>query len=127
MITVLPSSSAARRAWVCGESGLALIVRARRQRRWLESFSAASLAPAKLGIRPSAPGNRETPSRSIAFQIAFRTWSLERTERNIVVTDHPTPICHNGAFPVAPERTSLARPLESDEPTAPGDDALLPA
>jgi len=28
---------------------------------------------------------------------------------------------------VAPERTSLARPLESDEQAAPGDDALLPA
>ena len=34
------------------------------------SFSAASLAPAKFGIRPSAPGNRETPSRSIARQTA---------------------------------------------------------
>ena len=40
--------------------------------------AAASLAPAKLGIRPSAPGKRETPSRSIAFQTARRTWSLER-------------------------------------------------
>ena len=78
MITVLPSSSAIRRAWVCGESGLALITRARFQSRWPASFSAASLAPAKLGIRPSAPGKRETPSRSIAFQTSLRTSSFER-------------------------------------------------
>ena len=83
MITVLPSSSASRRAWVCGESGLALITRARFQSRWPASFSAASLAPAKFGIRPSAPGKRETPSRSIAFQTSLRTSSFERTRRNI--------------------------------------------
>src|SRR3954452_16250534 len=40
--------------------------------------SAAALAPAKLGIRPSAPGKRETPSRSIARQISCRTSSLVR-------------------------------------------------
>ena len=46
-----------------------------------ELLAAASLAPAKLGIRPSAPGNRETPSRSIAFQTARLAWSLDRIER----------------------------------------------
>ena len=30
-------------------------------------------------MRPSAPGKRETPSRSIAFQTSLRTSSLERT------------------------------------------------
>src|SRR5215208_4829634 len=79
MITVLPCSSASRRAWVWGESGLALIVRALRHSRWLDSFSAARRAPAKFGIRPSAPGNREMPSRSIACQTSLRTSSLERT------------------------------------------------
>ncbi len=78
MITVLPSSRAARRAWVWGESGLALTTWARFQVRWAASFSAASFAPAKFGIRPSAPGNRETPSRSIAFQTSRLTWSLVR-------------------------------------------------
>jgi hypothetical protein len=62
---------------------LALIVRARFQSRWAASFSAASLAPAKFGIRPSAPGKRETPSRSIAFQTSARTSSLVRTMRKI--------------------------------------------
>ena len=78
MISVLPSSRAIRRAWVWGESGLTLITRARFHRRCAASFSAASLAPAKLGMRPSAPGKRETPSRSIAFQTSRRTWSLVR-------------------------------------------------
>ena len=85
MTTVLPSSRAMRRACVCGESGFALIVRARFQRRLPASFSAASFAPAKLGIRPSAPGKRETPSRSIAFQTSLRISSLETTERKISV------------------------------------------
>ena len=73
MTTILPSSSASLRTWVCGESGLALITRARFHSRWPASFCAASLAPAKFGMRPSAPGNRETPSRSMAFQTALRT------------------------------------------------------
>ena len=104
MITVLPSSSAARRAWVWGESGLALIVRARFQSRWLESFSAARRAPAKLGIRPSAPGNREIPSRSIAFQTSLRTSSLERTGET---------------YP--PRRTVPQRPLQGMRPGGPND------
>ena len=75
---VFPSSSARRRACVCGESGFALITRARFQVRCPASFGGRRLAPAKLGILPSAPGKRETPSRSIAFQTARLTWSLER-------------------------------------------------
>ena len=76
----------ARRACVCGESGFALITRARFQVRCPASRSAASLAPAKFGIRPSAPGKRETPSRSIAFQTARLTWSLERICARILWT-----------------------------------------
>ena len=99
MITVLPSSRATRRAWVWGESGLALIVRARFQSRWPESFSAARCAPAKLGIRPSAPGNRDIPSRSIAFQTSLRTSSLERIDER---------------YP--PRRTSPQCPLQGTRP-----------
>src|SRR3954471_20048209 len=105
MIIVLPSSRAMRRACVCGESGFALITRARFQSRCPASFSAASLAPAKLGIRPSAPGKRETPSRSIAFQTPLRTSSFDRTARNI-----PTPASlelRSYSLGMA-ERTSLA-------------------
>ncbi len=106
MITIFPCSSAARRAWVWGESGLALITRARFHSRWLASFSAASFAPAKFGMRPSAPGNRDTPSRSIAFQISLRTSSLER-----IVETYPPHGQHPGACQNATrmaERTSLA-------------------
>ena len=70
---VLPSSRARRRTWVWGESGFALITWARFQIRCPASRSAASLAPASSRIRPSAPGKRETPSRSIAFQTARLT------------------------------------------------------
>jgi hypothetical protein len=42
------------------------------------SRSAAPLAPAKLGMRPSAPGNRATPSRSIARHTSRLTSSFER-------------------------------------------------
>ena len=41
--SVLPCSSASRRAWVCGASGLALIVFARFQAAWRASRSAAAL------------------------------------------------------------------------------------
>src|SRR4051812_45131928 len=112
MISVLPSSSAARRAWVCGESGLTLTTWARFQSRCPASFSAASFAPAKFGILPSAPGKRETPSRSIAFQTPFRTSSFDRTARNI-----PTLRAHELASYSAgmAERTSLAGLAERPE------------
>ena len=99
--SVFPSSSARRRAWVWGESGFALITRARFQVRCPASFSAASLAPAKLGIRPSAPGKRETPSRSIAFQTARLTWSLDRIGAEILCGDL-----------VSCRRTSLSQSLD---------------
>ena len=58
---------------------------ARSTRGCRASRSAAPLAPAKFGIRPSAPGKRDTPSRSIARQTSARTSSLERIEpdRNV--------------------------------------------
>ncbi len=74
-----PSSRARRRPCVWGESGFAFTTRARFQARCEARRSAASFAPAKFGMRPSAPGKRETPSRSIARQTAVRTWSLVRT------------------------------------------------
>ena len=136
MITVLPSSSASRRAWVCGESGFALITRARFQSRWPASFSAASLAPAKLGIRPSAPGKRETPSRSIAFQTSLRTSSLERIARNISDAHRPLtasvlPECarmapsapHSPEVAEAPRRRSCPGPPRAPSACA----TLLPA
>ena len=76
--STLPCSSASRRAWVWGESGLALTVVAASQAGCRASRSAAALAPAKFGIRPSAPGKRATPSRSMARQTSSRTSSLER-------------------------------------------------
>src|SRR5680860_999630 len=79
--SVLPCARARRRAWVCGESGLALIVSASTQAGCLASRSAAALAPAKLGIRPSAPGKRDTPSRSIDRHMSRRTSSLVRMGR----------------------------------------------
>ena len=106
MITVLPSSSAARRACVCGESGLALIVRARFQSRWPASFSAASLAPAKFGIRPSAPGKRETFSRSIASQTSLRTSSFERTAETYPPRPRSPQAALQGMIPVGPNDPS---------------------
>src|SRR3954453_2379594 len=78
----LPSVRASLRTWVWGESGLALITSALSQPEWRGSLSAAPLAPAKLGIRPSAPGKRETPSLSMDRQTSFLTSSLERTWRH---------------------------------------------
>ena len=78
MISVLPSSRAIRRAWVCGESGLTLITRARFQTRWPASFSAASLAPAKFGIRPLGAGESARRPRGPSPSRRPRTWSLVR-------------------------------------------------
>ena len=126
MTSCLPSSRARRRPWVWGESGLALTTCARFQVRCAASFSAASLAPAKLGIRPSAPGNRETPSRSIAFQIARRTWSLERIGGNIfVAAEAARRGCENDRAMADEHRTSLGAPIpgSADEPTGQPDGA----
>ena len=41
----------------------------------------AALAPAKFGIRPSAPGKRDTPSRSIAFQTSRQSTIRKRRAR----------------------------------------------
>ena len=84
-----PGSSASRRAWVWGESGFALIVSAFFQDGWRARRSAAALAPAKLGIRPSAPGKRDTPSRSIDRQTSWRTWSFVRIGRSILPESRP--------------------------------------
>ena len=81
--STLPCSSASRRACVWGESGFALSVCAPVQAGWRASRSAAPFAPAKLGMRPSAPGKRDTPSRSIARQTSARTSSFERMGRNL--------------------------------------------
>src|SRR4051794_40268473 len=71
-----------RRAWVWGESGLALITSALVQAGCLASRSAAAFAPAKFGIRPSAPGKRDTPSRSMARQTSRLTSSFVRMSRD---------------------------------------------
>src|SRR6266487_5058105 len=67
-------------------------------------------------IRPSAPGNRDTPSRSIARHTARLTWSLERMQgkhigqraSGALARGRAAQGCHN-ATPMADERrTSLA-------------------
>src|SRR5215210_5971327 len=133
MTSLLPSSSARRRAWVWGESGLTFTTWARLQRRWPASLWEASFAPAKFGIRPSAPGKRETPSRSIARHTARRTWSLERIGRNIVAATGRVRRMRE-CRPMAEERrTSLGAPVpvagdrQPLEGEAPPEQAALPA
>src|SRR5205814_10225256 len=98
-----------------GESGFAFTTFADFQSRWAASFWAASLAPAKLGIRPSAPGKRETPSRSMARQTARRTWSLERIPRKHNLRPGGTPQgCENDAPMSDEHRTSIGGPVPED-------------
>ena len=112
--SVFPSSSASRRACVWGESGLALITCARFQARERRGVSAASFAPAKFGIRPSAPGKRETPSRSIAFHTARRTWSFERIGADTRYTPARADRLRQSRL-MAPDRTSLSHPAEATD------------
>src|SRR3954467_11269994 len=91
-------------------------------------------------MRPSAPGKRETPSRSIDFHTSRRTLSLEGvcagTSPKHIDASRPThtPLHRAGRMrPMAPERTSLAGLPPSAEPKSPGelpagrDRELLPA
>ena len=62
----------------CGASGLALTTRAARHFGSEARQAAAASAPAKLGIRPVAPGKQATCSRSMRAQMRSRTASLAR-------------------------------------------------
>src|SRR4051812_18278353 len=77
MISVLPCSSASRRECVWGASGFALITFARFQAGCRPRRSAAPRALAKFGMRSFAPGNRDTPSFSIAAHTERRIASLD--------------------------------------------------
>jgi hypothetical protein len=72
MYTVLPSSSARWRTGSCAESGLALTVLAACHTAVARSRSAAASAPAKLGMRPAAPGNRATLAAVISDHTSCR-------------------------------------------------------
>jgi hypothetical protein len=89
MYRSLPSARARARTGSWGASGLALTTRAARHAGSEASRTAAAAAPAKLGIRPVAPGKRATRSRSRRAQTRSRTACLARAASSRSGTDGP--------------------------------------